>query len=234
MSRRKSQVLEDRSGRLVARPSGTKGYLGNAGGAGYRRIRERAPVLKGFSIRALQVLALYAPGAESTRVWLHRRRGVAIGSDVFIGTDALIETSRPELVSIGNRVTIGIRVTIIAHFRNQTPAERKEGSLRFSVTIEDDAFIGPGSIILPGVTIGEGAVVAAGSVVTTSVPELTLVQGNPARPVARCGVHLGLDTPLDDFYSKLRPIRVTTQPLYEPGPQRPRGRSSSPSERSEP
>ena len=150
----------------------------------------------------------------SLRVRLHRWRGVTIGTGVFIGTDALIETSRPELVSIGDRATIGIRATIIAHFRGGTPAER--GEQRFSVRIGDDAFIGPGAIILPGVTIGAGAVVAAGSVVTTSVAELTMVQGNPARPVAQCGIHLGMNTRLDDFYAQLRPIRTSTRLSREP------------------
>lgn len=38
------------------------------------------------------------------------------------------------------------------------------------VVIEDWAYIGAYSQIMPGVTIGEGALVAAGSIVTKSVP----------------------------------------------------------------
>lgn len=49
------------------------------------------------------------------------------------------------------------------------------------VQIEDWAYIGAYSQIMPGVTIGEGAIVAAGSVVTKSVPPRTVVGGNPAR-----------------------------------------------------
>src|SRR5947208_178853 len=70
----------------------------------------------------------------------------------------------------------------------------------------DDAFLGPGVIIMPNVTIGAGAVVAAGSVVTRSVAPLTMVQGNPAKPIARCGIPLGLDTPIKEFYRRLTPI----------------------------
>lgn len=47
--------------------------------------------------------------------------------------------------------------------------------------IEDWAYIGSESLIMPGVTIGEGAIVAAGSVVTKSVAPNTVVGGNPAR-----------------------------------------------------
>lgn len=164
-------------------------------------------MIGGLRIRALQVLALYAPGATNVRVWLHRRRGVDIGDRVFIGTDALIETSHPELVSIGNDVVIGIRATIIGHFHGATAAERGEPGHRFSVRIDDLAYVGPGVTILPGVTVGQGAVVAAGSTVTSHVPAGVLAQGNPARPVARCSVPLTLDTSAQDFQRGLRPLR---------------------------
>lgn len=49
------------------------------------------------------------------------------------------------------------------------------------VIIEDWAYIGAFSQIMPGVTIGEGALVAAGSVVTKSVAPHSVVGGNPAR-----------------------------------------------------
>ena len=173
---------------------------------------------KGLNARALQVVALYAPGSMTVRVWLHRRRGVTIGRDVFIGTDAILETDRPELICIGDRVTVGIRNTIVAHFRDGTPAERNEPGARYSVVVEDDVYLGPHVVVLPGVTIGSGAVVAAGSVVTADVRPLTLVQGNPARPVARCSMPLGLSTPLADFYRGLRPIRTRpTAPSADAG-----------------
>lgn len=49
------------------------------------------------------------------------------------------------------------------------------------VRIEDNVWIGAGSIILPGVTIHQNSVVAAGSIVTKDVPPFTLVGGNPAK-----------------------------------------------------
>jgi acetyltransferase-like isoleucine patch superfamily enzyme len=162
--------------------------------------------LHGAKNRLLQVIALYVPGSMTTRPRLHRLRGVRIGEGTFIGTDALIETSQPHLVSIGNGVVIGIRCVIIAHFRGAVAEDRP------SVVIEDDVFIGPGAIILPHVTIGYGAVVVAGSVVSRSVPPMTMVQGNPARAVATCGVPLGMTTPLGDFYRQLKPIGGARKP----------------------
>jgi acetyltransferase-like isoleucine patch superfamily enzyme len=168
----------------------------------------------GIRNRVLQVLALYAPGGDSTRVLLHRLRGVEIGEASWIGFDVLIEPSFPHRVVIGKRVAIGIRVLILAHFAHHgRNRETSGGSLdeRVSVRIEDDAFIGPGAVIMPNVTIGAGAVVTAGSVVTRSVAPLTMVQGNPAKPIARCGIPLGLDTPIKEFYRRLTPIEASAE-----------------------
>jgi acetyltransferase-like isoleucine patch superfamily enzyme len=49
------------------------------------------------------------------------------------------------------------------------------------VLLERGAWVGAGTIILPGVTVGKNAVVGAGSVVTRDVPANTLAAGNPAR-----------------------------------------------------
>ena len=46
--------------------------------------------------------------------------------------------------------------------------------------IEDDVWLGFGSIVLSGVTIGRGAVVGAGAVVSRDVPAYAIVTGNPA------------------------------------------------------
>ncbi len=150
----------------------------------------------GLKNRFLQALARHAPGATTWRVWLNRLRGVHIGKDVWIGYDAIIETSSPQLVTIRDRATVQIRATIIAHFREQR-----------GVVIEEDATVGPGAIILPNVTIGRGSIVAAGSVVTRSVPPHTMVQGNPARPVATVEVPLRLNVSVKEFSKGLRRIR---------------------------
>src|SRR5271165_7214423 len=132
--------------------------------------------INGLKNRVFQLLAHFVPGARSLRVWLHKGRGVIIGRNVWIGYDVILETSRPELISIGDNTIISVRATLIAHFRHQN-----------GITIEEDVFIGPGVIILPGVTIGRGAVITAGSVVAESVAPAVMVQGNPARPIAKCG-----------------------------------------------
>ena len=139
---------------------------------------------------------------------MHRWRGVNIGQNVFIGVGALLESSYPWLISIGNQVNIGVRTIIIAHFHFPKDRVMNQKIVKPTIRIEDEAYIGPGVIILPNVKIGRGAVVSAGSVVTHNIPPLVLVRGNPAEPIARCGVPLlHLQPNLDEFYLKLRPIR---------------------------
>jgi maltose O-acetyltransferase len=150
----------------------------------------------GVRNRVLQQVARSAPGARSIRPLLHKWRGVTLGQRVWIGYDCVLETSRPHLIRIGNDVVLSIRVLLVAHFHGQT-----------GITLEDEVFVGPGAIILPGVTIGKGAVVTAGSVVSTSVPPRTVVQGNPARAIATSEVSLTADAPIELFYRSLRPIR---------------------------
>ena len=157
---------------------------------------QKEKIISGIKNRILQHLARFLPGAMTLRVLLHRWRGVTIGNEVWIGYDSILETSHPHLIFIGNRVLISVRTTIIAHFHGSK-----------GVHIEDDVWIGPGAIILPNVKIGRGAVVSAGSVVTTSIPSMTLVQGNPARPIAKCGVPLGMEMPIKEFLFNLRPLQ---------------------------
>jgi acetyltransferase-like isoleucine patch superfamily enzyme len=152
-------------------------------------------LFRGLANRVLQYLGRFVPGARTLRVVLHRARGVKIGKNVWIGYDAVLDTSCPYLITLEDGSSIGMRATIIAHFQE----------LR-GVKIEQDAFVGPGAIILPNVVVGRGAVVTAGSVVNQSVPPMTVVQGNPAVPVAKCGVVLGPDVTMREFTRRLSPL----------------------------
>ena len=105
---------------------------------------------------------------------------------VHIGKNCLISTrywpSEPYLVSIGDNVQLTDCVSIHSHGGgNCVRREHPEFDVFGKVVIEDWAYIGSWSHIMPGVTIGEGALVAAGSVVTKSVAPHTVVGGNPAK-----------------------------------------------------
>ncbi len=56
-----------------------------------------------------------------------------------------------------------------------------DGERKHSTHIEDDAFIGSGTMLVAPVTVGQKAKIGAGSVVTHDVPEHNLAYGVPAR-----------------------------------------------------
>lgn len=151
---------------------------------------------RGVKNRILQTLAREVPGAQTTRVRLHRARGVTIGANAWVGYDVILETAHPELITIEDNAVLSIRVTIIAHMWEIG-----------GVTIERDAYLGAGVIVLPSVVVGHGAVVTAGSVVTRSIPPLTLAQGNPAVVIAKLSAPFRRDMTRTEFYRALRPVR---------------------------
>lgn len=54
---------------------------------------------------------------------------------------------------------------------------------KYCVIIENDVWIGTGTVILSGVTIHDGAVIGAGSVVTRDVEAYAIYVGNPAHKI---------------------------------------------------
>lgn len=111
-----------------------------------------------------------------------RHLGVTIGTDCLIGTRWW--PTEPYLIHIGNHVQITNNVQIHTHGGGNTIRQFiKDFDCFGKVTIEDWAYIGANTLIMPGVTIGKGALVAAGSVVTKTVQPGTVVGGNPARMI---------------------------------------------------
>lgn len=109
-----------------------------------------------------------------------RHLGVKIGKHCLINTRYW--STEPYLVTIGDNVQLTRCVSIHTHGGGYAVRQLYPDFEVFGkVIIEDWAYIGAFSQIMPGVTIGEGALVAAGSVVTKSVAPHTVVGGNPAR-----------------------------------------------------
>jgi len=151
----------------------------------------------GFSSRLHAAPPARVPCASGCTVQGVSRSGLTHG----LATTSYWRLPHLTLWKIGEGTSISMRATVIAHFKE----------LR-GVRIGREVFIGPGAIILPGVTIGDGAVVTAGSVVTASVPAATMVRGNPAVPVAKCGVPMRDDVSYLRFAGSLKPIAPNHEP----------------------
>lgn len=118
-----------------------------------------------------------------------RHIGVEIGENCLITTRNW--STEPYLVKVGNNVQITNNVSIHTHgggncIRRKCPDFDVFGK----VIIEDWAYVGAFSHIMPGVIIGEGALVAAGSIVTKSVPPHMVVAGNPAKIICSTDEYL--------------------------------------------
>jgi len=121
---------------------------------------------------------------SSTIAEKFRKQGAKVGENCFIQINKL--ASEPYLVEIGDNVGIAPGAALITHdgasviFRDEFPALRHFGK----IIIEDNCFIGAGSIITAGVRIGKGSIVGPMSVVLRDVKPGSIVIGNPAIQVS--------------------------------------------------
>ena len=99
-------------------------------------------------------------------------------------------------LQIGNYVSIAQNVSFMLDVEHHTDhiftypfkvkmlkTETEEAFSKGDIIVEDDVWIGYGSIIMSGVRIGKGSIIAAGSVVTKDVPAYSIVGGVPAHKI---------------------------------------------------
>jgi acetyltransferase-like isoleucine patch superfamily enzyme len=112
--------------------------------------------------------------------------GMRVGDRSNIGPFSYIGCSG--YVDIGSDVLMGPRVTLIAEnhvFDDAGMAIKTQGVRREEIRVENDCWLGTGTIVLAGVTIGRGSVIAAGSVVNSDIPPFSVAGGVPARVLRR-------------------------------------------------
>lgn len=93
---------------------------------------------------------------------------------------------------IGNYVCIGAEVIILMGGNNTHRSDwfslypfvetlEESYKTKGDTHIDDGAWLGIRSVLMPGIRIGEGAIVAAGAIVTKDVAPYSIVGGNPAK-----------------------------------------------------
>lgn len=144
----------------------------------FLRLRRKLLQWGGLSINRGSVF-MDAPALTGGKAAASR---LTVGQDCFINIECIFDLCN--IINIGNNVYLGHRVMLITSQHDLSDPNQRGGNLSGdSILIGDGAWIGAGSIILPGVNIGNGAVVAAGAVVSKDVPPNTIVGGVPAKPI---------------------------------------------------
>lgn len=107
------------------------------------------------------------------------------GSNIYIGHNCHFGAN----VKFNSYIMLGSNVSFVGGDHNY----RDIGNYMFfsgrdklkNIIIEDDVWIGHGSIILQNITIGKGSIIAAGSVLTKDVEPYSIVGGNPAKLIKK-------------------------------------------------
>ena len=128
-------------------------------------------------------------GLKHVHATFYMARGCLVNRDLVAHEYSFLNigcTLGPK-VELGRYVMLGPYVSIIG---NDHVTSKAGVPVIFSgrpsqkpTFVEDDAWIGSGTIIMAGVRIGRGAIVGAGSVVTRNVPPYEIHAGVPARKI---------------------------------------------------
>jgi acetyltransferase-like isoleucine patch superfamily enzyme len=104
----------------------------------------------------------------------YRSTGVKLGTGCRIW--GKIDLHYPSAITIGNNVVLGGQSFIISH----CPIRGTDHE-SMKITIEDNAWIGYGCIILPGTHIQKRTIIGAGSVVSGECLSVSVYAGNPCK-----------------------------------------------------
>lgn len=114
--------------------------------------------------------------------------------DVIIGEQTFINSGC--VLYIGNGISVGNNVSIAANcvlaptnheFSSATVLHQRQGfrPSKGGIRLEDDVWVGAGTVILDGAMIGRGAVVGAQSLVRSVCEPFGIYGGNPLQLIGR-------------------------------------------------
>jgi acetyltransferase-like isoleucine patch superfamily enzyme len=119
-----------------------------------------------------------------------RARGVQIGAGCRIYSMEF--STEPYLVRLGDGVCIAGGVKFLTHDGAARLLRSRRAMIQSfgRIVVGDNSFIGENAILLPGTTIGRDCVIGAGAVVRGTIPDNSLVIGNPGQIVGRASTFL--------------------------------------------
>ncbi len=104
---------------------------------------------------------------------------VKIGTNCWVGPNSLLDGSGD--LTIGNWCTISAGVQIYTHDNvAQTLTSGESPIERAPVSIGNNVYIGPNTVIIKGVSIGDNVVIGAFSLVNKDLPSNVVAFGQPA------------------------------------------------------
>lgn len=115
--------------------------------------------------------------------WFKMPQNITIGDDVRIHNMTYIDASGGLEIGSHIGITSGCQIYTQNHGIKRDELYYYQPYRLGKVVIEDDCWIGAGSIITAGVTIRKGTIVAAGAVVTKDTEPYSIVAGVPAKKI---------------------------------------------------
>jgi acetyltransferase-like isoleucine patch superfamily enzyme len=108
---------------------------------------------------------------------------IEIGDDTHIQPNCLLSAYKgPIHIGAGVEIAPACAFYPYSHgVKSDLPIREQELTTKGGISVDDDAWLGHGVIVLDGVRIGKGAVIGAGSVVTSDIPDNAIASGSPAR-----------------------------------------------------
>lgn len=126
--------------------------------------------------------------------------GVKFGKNCYISTKGF--SSEGFLIEIGDNVRIAREVLLLTHggiwALRHVYSEMKNFDYFGKIKIGSNVYIGQRTIIMPGVTIGDNCIIGAASIVNKSIPDNSVIAGNPVKYISST----------DDYVKKIQNNRI--------------------------
>lgn len=120
-------------------------------------------------------------------VVLRQAERIEIGRHCLLNHNNVLQAGKKYgKIKIGDYVHTGANVMMFAFNHSiddtETPSKLQD-YYDADIIIEDDVWVGAGTVIVAGVTIGKGSVIGSNSVVTHNIPPYSIAAGVPAKVI---------------------------------------------------